>query len=71
MKIDERARFKHDYVRFKITCRDISKVLMSVEGALGMCLFDFGIWKGSSRTRKREILKSETKVGEGNQPLTK
>lgn len=43
MKIDERDRFRLDYVRFKITSKDISKVLMSVKGALGMCLFDFGI----------------------------
>jgi hypothetical protein len=36
MNIDERARFRLDYVRLKIVSRYISKVLMSVEGALGI-----------------------------------
>lgn len=29
-------------MRLKIACRDVSMVAKYAEGALGMCLFDFG-----------------------------
>lgn len=41
MEIDERTRFRADYVRVKIACRDVMKVPKTTEGALGLCLHDF------------------------------
>lgn len=42
MEIDEWSRYRVDYVRLKIACRDVSKVPKSAESGLGMSIFDFG-----------------------------
>jgi hypothetical protein len=42
MEIDEKSRFRMDYVKLNITCRDVSKVPKSAKGTLGLCLYDFG-----------------------------
>ncbi|CAO2141448.1 unnamed protein product [Urochloa humidicola] len=41
MIIDEKTRTKGDYVRMRIACRDAKKVPASVEGTLGLKIFDF------------------------------
>jgi len=41
LEIDEKTRFRHDYVRVKIACRDITKVPRTVESTLGLVLHDF------------------------------
>lgn len=41
MEIDEKTRFREDYVRIKIACRDVMKVPKTVEGTLGLCIHDF------------------------------
>jgi hypothetical protein len=38
IEIDLKARFRVDYVRIKIACRDVSKVPKTIEGVLGMTL---------------------------------
>jgi len=41
MEIDEKTRFRPDYVRVKIACRDFLKVPSSAEETLGIHLHDF------------------------------
>ena len=41
MEIDEKNRFRADYVRIKIACRDVMKVPKNAEGTLGLCIHDF------------------------------
>lgn len=41
IEIDEKTRFRHDYVRVKIACRDITKVPRTAESALGLSIMDF------------------------------
>ena len=41
MDIDEKTRFRADYVRVKIACRDISRVPKTTDGALGLYIYDF------------------------------
>jgi len=41
LEIDEKTRFRHDYVRVKIACRDITKVPRTAESTLGLVLHDF------------------------------
>ena len=42
MEIDEGSRYRYDYVRHKIACRDVTKVPKTAESFLGMYLIDFG-----------------------------
>ena len=42
IEIDENSRYRYDYVRLKIACRDVSKVPKTAEGTLGMYIIDFG-----------------------------
>ncbi|CAN6179483.1 unnamed protein product [Urochloa humidicola] len=41
MKIDESTRYKPEYVRIQIACRDIMQVPASAEGNLGLHIYDF------------------------------
>jgi len=41
MEIDEKTRFREDFVRVKIACRDIHKVPHSAEGVWGLNIHDF------------------------------
>lgn len=38
IEIDLKARFRVDYVRIKIACRDVSKIPKTTEGVLGMTM---------------------------------
>lgn len=42
VEIDEKTRFRADYVRVKIACRDLQKVPRTAKGALGLYVHDFG-----------------------------
>lgn len=41
VEIDEKSRFRSDYVRMKIACRDVLKVPPVAESSLGMMIYDF------------------------------
>jgi hypothetical protein len=41
MEIDEKTRYRADYVRVKIACRDVLKVPKVAEGTLGIHIHDF------------------------------
>lgn len=38
---DEKTKFKQEYVRVKISCRDLRHVSPCGEGNLGMFIYDF------------------------------
>ena len=52
VEIDDKTRFRADYVRVKIACRDLQKVPGTAEGTLGLCIHDFGF--------EREIQENNT-----------
>lgn len=41
MEINEKTRYRANYVRVKIACRDVMKVPSTAEGTLGIHLHDF------------------------------
>lgn len=41
MEVDEGTRFRYDYVRVKIACRDVAKVPKSAEAYMGIYLMEF------------------------------
>lgn len=52
MEIDEKTRYRANYVRVKIACRDVHRVPKTAEGSLGLYLYDF--------TFEREVQGTET-----------
>ena len=63
VEIDESSRFRYDYVRLKISCRDVTKVPKTTEGTLGMYIIDFGFEREVPEVRGERLLKSGIKVG--------
>lgn len=70
-EIDEKARFRVHYVRLKIACRDVSNVPKTVEGTLGMSLYDFGFEREIFEEGNEKILKSGIKISEDQPPNKK
>lgn len=68
IKIDEGARYRYDYVRLRIACRDVSRVPKIAESTLGMYLIDFGFEREILEESRPKILKSGIKVGEHDHP---
>ncbi|CAO2200186.1 unnamed protein product [Urochloa humidicola] len=54
MAIDEKTRLRSEYVRMRIACRDARKVPASVEGTLGLKLYDFFFERGVMEEAKEE-----------------
>lgn len=71
IEIDEGSRYRYDYVRLRIACRDVSKVLETTEGTLGMYIIDFGFEREVPEVGGEKILKSGIKVTEDSQPSPK
>jgi hypothetical protein len=69
-EIDEKARFRVDYVRMKIACRDITKIPKTAEGVLGISLYDFGFEREIVEDGNEKVLKSGIK-GTDEQPSSK
>jgi hypothetical protein len=67
LEIDEGSRFRYDYVRLKIACRDVTKVPRTAEGTLGMYLIDFRFERELPEGNGEKVLKSGIKVGDDNQ----
>jgi len=71
MEIDEESRFRYDYVRLKIACRDVSKVPKTAEGTLGLYIIDFEFEREIPDGKGERMLRSGIKVGEDAQPPQK
>lgn len=63
MEIDEKTRYRADYVRVRIACRDLQKVPAIVEGCLGICVHDFGFEREAQEESTIKTLTSGIKVG--------
>jgi hypothetical protein len=57
-EIDEKAKFRVDYVRLRIAYKDISKVPKTAEGVLGLTLYDFGFEREILEESNEKTLKS-------------
>ncbi|KAG2591038.1 hypothetical protein PVAP13_5NG450180 [Panicum virgatum] len=64
VSIDEQTRFRHDYVRVKVACRDIRQVPPSAECNLGMFIYDFFFELEDTETQEPIPLNTATKVGD-------
>ncbi|CAL4952032.1 unnamed protein product [Urochloa decumbens] len=62
--IDESTRFKPEYVRMQIACRDLKEVPASAEGTLGLNIFDFYFVLEEQKENPSEKLKAAVPVGE-------
>lgn len=63
-EIDESTRFRQDYVRMRIACRDVTKVPKTDEGTLGLVLHDFKFEREFLIEGGERTLSSGIKVGE-------
>ncbi|KAG2564270.1 hypothetical protein PVAP13_8KG244700 [Panicum virgatum] len=64
MAIDEQTRFKPEFVRVKIACRDITKVPSSAECNLGLFIYDFFFDLEASDQLGHNTQNVATKVGD-------
>lgn len=69
IEVDEGSRYRYDYVRLKIACRDVTRVPKTAEGTLGLHLIDFGYELPEDNGPK--VLKSGIVVTEDQQPPPK
>ena len=69
--MDEKTRFRADYVRMRIACRDILKVPSTAEGTLGLYLHDFIFEREVPEEDSMKTLKSGIKVNEKEPPQKK
>lgn len=63
IEVDEGTRFRYDYVRLRIACRDVTKVPKTAEGAMGMFLIDFGFEREVTEGGNEKVLKSGINLG--------
>jgi len=68
LEIDERTRFRHDYVRARIACRDITKVPRTAESSLGLAVHDFHFEREVEVEGPERTLQSGIKITEGGHP---
>lgn len=64
MEIDEKTRYRADYVRMKIVCRDVLKVPKVAEGTLGIHIHDFIFEREVQEGQTIKTLNSGMKITE-------
>ena len=64
ISIDEQTRFRHNYVRVKIACRDIRQVPLSAECNIGLFIYDFFFELEDNEAQEPIPLNTATKVGD-------
>lgn len=67
-EIDDRTRLRSEYVRMKITYRDILKVPRVAEGNLGIYIHDFIFEREVVEEDPGRVSSSGTKVGDNDPP---
>lgn len=67
----EGTRYRYDYVRLLIACRDVARVPRKAEGTLGMEIIDFGFSRELPEDPSHKILKSGIVVSDDQQPPMK
>lgn len=71
VEIDEGTRYRYDYVRLRIACRNVSKVPKIAEGTLGMYIIDFGFEREIMEEGNERMLRSGIEVTADSQPPQK
>lgn len=71
LDVDESTRYKYDYVRMKIACRDVKRVPKTTEGTLGLHVIDFGFERELAEDSSPKMPKSGIVVSEDSQPPLK
>lgn len=72
METDEKTRFRMEFVRMKIACRDITRVPRVAEGTLGLNVHDFIFEREVQAKDTVKVLSSGIKVGDNDtQPPSK
>jgi hypothetical protein len=62
IEIDEGTRYRYDYVRLRIACRDVARVPKTAKGTLGMYIIDFGFEREVFEVTGERVLKSGIKL---------
>jgi hypothetical protein len=68
VEIDEGSRYRYDYVRLRIACRDVTRVPKSAESFLGMYLIVFGLEREVGLDNGSKVLRSGIMVGDPDIP---
>jgi len=71
LEVDEGTRYRYDYVRLRIACREVSRVPKTAEGTLGLYIIDFGFEREIPEDRGERTLKSGIKITEDAPPPPK
>lgn len=71
MEVDEGTRFRYDYVRVRIACRDITKVPKTAEAYLGMYLMEFEFEREVPEENTGKSVKNGSVVRNEDQPSAK
>jgi hypothetical protein len=69
--IDEGSKYRYDYVRLLIACRDVARVPRKAEGTLGLEIIDFGFARELPEESGHKVLKSGIIVSDDQQPRMK
>lgn len=64
LEIDESTRFRHDYVRMRIACMDVTKVPRTARSTLGLFIHVFTFEREVEVEEGERFLKSGIKVGD-------
>jgi hypothetical protein len=71
LEIDEGTRYRYDYVRMRIACRDIARVPRTAEATLGLYIIDFKFEREIPEEKSERILKSGIKITDDAAPPAK
>jgi hypothetical protein len=71
IEVDEGTRFRYDYLRLRIACRDVSKVPKTAEAFLGMHLMKLGYEREVLEDGNDKLLKSGTMIRNEEHPSAK
>lgn len=66
-----KVRYRYDYIRVKIACRDVTKVPKKAESTLGMYIFYFGFEREIPTTEEAKSVKNAVKINNDTQPIPK
>lgn len=67
-ELDEKTRYKPEYVRARIACRDVTRVPRMAEGTLGIYVFDFHFEREVLDEEEPAEFQSEVKVKQNDEP---
>jgi hypothetical protein len=67
MEIDESTRFRHDYVRMRIACQDVTKVPRTAQSTLGLFIHEFTYEREVEVEENEKMFKGGIRVSSNDQ----